>query len=319
MDVSSKMLTTTKINPDYITYWAKDIPCMIRDSPTSGKWRHCDDLRIVLESNLNTTFPQSHRVMMSTPLEDLFFHWTFICSPFSFKTLAQKMKWEIANLHTAGDNYNEEFKKFGYTVKHCVEKCSRFPETAKAHLTIDTENGVAQLKFTEIVQKYRAIELLTLEFIPSDWNMLKLAVLDDYLRIQKEYETLQTNLIHVLDTVARNQPSILLLKSLDDLPIPSYQPLKIRKIMDMVAAKTTDSAISRLKQKESSSDAFENVPISHLLMTKSIPVTLIDPLKKTEEVKILIFTFHSLVFSKFHFRDTDNFVRTPIPLPFLIH
>jgi hypothetical protein len=152
-------------NLDYTHSWGKDIPCLMRESPIAEAYEHVN-LRIIVESNLDGPFPKSHRVMITCPLDDIFFHWTFLCSPFSFQTLVRKMGWEMGN--DAGDPTDGLFDRFGYIVNNCASQCSRFPDRAKARLTLDHENEVAQLVFTEIVQNYRKIELLVLEFAPSE-------------------------------------------------------------------------------------------------------------------------------------------------------
>lgn len=289
-----KFDTKSFISSDYHTYWAKDIPCKIRESPLSENWKQCDGLRIILESNLSGEFQLSHRVMIATPLDDLFFHWTFKCTPFSFKTLVNKMEWEVVSLQTTGDPHEQEFKRFGYIVKTCADKCARFPNAAKARVTIDEENKVTQLVFTEIVNNYREIEILVLEFVPSEWELIKKDVLNDYNRIKKEYEEMKTQLVHVLDTVAINQPGILLSKCLDEIPVPSYHPPKIKKMIDMLTLNSGQNYKENAKLRDDFINEFKNEPISHLLTSKSIPVSIIDPLKETEEIKTLTFMFYAL-------------------------
>jgi hypothetical protein len=92
-----------------------------------------------------------------------------------------------------------------------------------------------------------------------------------------------------------NQPGILLSKHLEDLPIASYHPPKIKEMMDMLATNSANLKTNRATQRELFLNEFEHTPISHLLMTKSISVTVRDPEKKIEVEKTMKFTFYSLV------------------------
>lgn len=151
---------------DYSNSWAKDIPCAIQTSPDSDEITQVS-LRIVVDSNMNCPFPQSHRVMISCPLDDIFFHWTYLCTPFSYKSLVKRMDWTMAQ--TAGDAVDSSFRNFGHVLMSCAIQSARYPDTMKVKLILDRENSVAQLAFTEVVQSYRKIQLLVLDFVPSEY------------------------------------------------------------------------------------------------------------------------------------------------------
>lgn len=134
------------------------------------------------ESTPSLMFPQCFKCVLTCPTEDLFFHWTFICTPFSFKTLARFMKWEFPP--TAGSSESHAFLNFNTIIKERVIECATMPDRFKAKLRIDIENKCASLVFVEVVKLYRVVHLLCLDFRPSEWNEIKMGVKTDYTNIQ---------------------------------------------------------------------------------------------------------------------------------------
>ncbi|KAI8906888.1 hypothetical protein EDD86DRAFT_256250 [Gorgonomyces haynaldii] len=278
------------VNPEFFRTWTKDFTATLIETtpyqePTTGRVVR---LRMMLETK--KTHPQSHRVIVTAPLDDIFFHWTFHCTVFSFKTLVKRMEWDFDQ--TAGNPFEEAFQRFGHTLKDLVHQIHMHPNRFQAILHVDTLNQVATLKMTETIQEYRKLHLLTLEFLPSDWQSIKRDVVKDYERIKKEYDVIKTHLVQVLDTVAKYQPALLLSKQLDMKPLASYQPRRVQELMDvLVPGRKTKSHSDRLIDQNKLLEELEDARQSIAILTKSIQVEFKDT---TSVFKTLEFTFHAL-------------------------
>jgi hypothetical protein len=105
----------------FIRTWTRDFPAILQEAPVDDA-TPCPrrvTLRVILENNLARPFPQSHRIIITCPTEDIFFHWVFECTPFSFKTLVQTLKWDLTP-----SELEAEFVGFGDTLKKCISQCS---------------------------------------------------------------------------------------------------------------------------------------------------------------------------------------------------
>ncbi|KAJ3123698.1 hypothetical protein HK100_011521 [Physocladia obscura] len=97
----------------------------------------------------NHEFPECHRITIKSPLRDSFFHWTFLCHQFNFRTLAKSNGWNVGNscnnnhgAATAVDEFRQNtavaidpliasFQRFGRVVKDRIRECLRDPESRK--------------------------------------------------------------------------------------------------------------------------------------------------------------------------------------------
>lgn len=117
------------LNTDYTRQWSKNIKITVdmAQLPTRGLTQIVQPptsstmaIRLAIESNVNRPFPKAHSIVL-TSYDDVFFHWKFECTPFSFSTLVTRMGWELPQ--TAGDPMEEAFEKFGYMVKGIAHHC----------------------------------------------------------------------------------------------------------------------------------------------------------------------------------------------------
>ncbi|KAL2916031.1 hypothetical protein HK105_204455 [Polyrhizophydium stewartii] len=172
-------------------------------------------LRMMVYPLTAKPFPQCHKLVLTCPSEDAFFHWTFLCTPFSFATLAREMRWDLPQM--AGDAMAATFESFGRTVRDRVREF-----TARLHVG-SAEDG-AVLTFSEIVCGYRTVDLLSLSFRPSDWADVQQDVRVDFGRMKAYHDRLKSTLVQVMDTVARYQPGLLLAANLGPEVAPTVQP-----------------------------------------------------------------------------------------------
>eukprot|EP00842_Homolaphlyctis_polyrhiza_P006219 jgi/Hompol1/6599/HPOL_001396-RA len=193
-------------------------------------------LRMMVYPLTGKPFPQCHKVVLTSPLEDSFFHWTFLCTPFSFRSLVRNMRWDMPEM--AGDSESQAFDQFGKTVRDRVSECAMMPERFVARLSIDRTQSCAVLKFSEVVKEYRRIDLLALEFRPSDWTDIVNDVKTDYMRIKDYHDDVKSALVQVLDTVSRYQPSLLLTPDLGPEVLPTRQPAKWVEALNHILPQT---------------------------------------------------------------------------------
>ncbi|KAJ3303239.1 hypothetical protein HDV03_004066 [Kappamyces sp. JEL0829] len=188
--------------------WNVHLPITIsRDVVADGKpvsREESRSVRISIDSKFDCPFPQSHKIVLMDPVDDIFFHWTLNLTPFTYQSMAKQRKWSFP--HMAGDGFRETFRRFSAT------------------LQTTPDNSLATLTFKESVNGYRIVELLQLDFIPSPWSELKRDVEEFTTEILSEHEELKGNLIQVLETISVHQPALLL--SCNELyePIRPFQP-----------------------------------------------------------------------------------------------
>ena len=82
-------------------------------------------VRIIIHPLSNGAFPQHHKIYLTSPELDLFFHWNFNCNPFTFRTLIKNMKWEIKEHDLEASRL---FDDFGKMVKERVLQCCLMPD-----------------------------------------------------------------------------------------------------------------------------------------------------------------------------------------------
>ncbi|KAI8895978.1 hypothetical protein BC833DRAFT_622563 [Globomyces pollinis-pini] len=242
--------------------WSLDIPVIVRQHKSQNA--RVQTVRMTIESDFECEYPQSHKIKMLDPLNDLFFHWTFNCTPFTYRTLVGEMKWILPS--TADDAFQDTFRRFGYLIQDCANKVSRQPNRYQANIHVTADNEMATLVFTELVNGYRTIELLSLPFLQSSWIDIQADIRWFTSKLMNEHEVLKLNLIQVMEIVSINHPSLLLY--LDNL----YD------------SQTTWNDKHNLKLRQDMGDNF--IPIH----SKLVPITITTD-HTNDETKDLIFNF----------------------------
>jgi hypothetical protein len=80
------------------------------------------EVRIIIHPLSTGTFPQSQKVILTSPKFDLFFHWNFNCNPFSFRSLVQENHWNLDE-----DESSKAFLSFGSMLQKRVIECITAP------------------------------------------------------------------------------------------------------------------------------------------------------------------------------------------------
>ncbi|KAJ3325858.1 hypothetical protein HDV06_002243 [Boothiomyces sp. JEL0866] len=265
--------------------WTLDIPVIVRRLQVqNGKQipiEYQKHVRLIIISEFEKPFPQAHKIVVMDPIDDIFFHWTFSCNPFSFKSILKQMKWKLPAL--AGNGFQETFRRFGYMIQQIANGVVSQPNAFKAVIQVSSNQQVASLKFFEIVKEYRKIELVEIEFTPSAWNDVKSNILEYTSSIQKEFEEVNDNLIQVMNTVSIHQPAILLSSS--ELYNHEVNIDYLKRETDYVSH--ASPANKKLE---------ENV-VSDPVHSKSIPVPTKNP-DGTETTRLLTFTFYYLNYER---------------------
>lgn len=153
--------------------WKLDIPITVQGYETSSKSQEQNQklVRFHISSELDKPYPQSHKIILMDVIEDIFFNWTFNLTPFTYKSMMKRMKWSLPE--TAGDQVIETFKRFGYVIRECIRNVSIDPTRYIAKLMVSPDKAIATLLFYEIVNDYRCIELISIDFLPTAWSLIK--------------------------------------------------------------------------------------------------------------------------------------------------
>jgi hypothetical protein len=266
--------------------WVLDIPVLIIGEKMTSDGRNAL-LQITVESDFHRSFPQSHKISLVDPTDDIFFHWTFSCTPFTYKSLSKQMKWSFPQ--TAGSAYQEHFKTFASLLQQCAKDTLLFPDRYRAIVVIQSES-MATLIFREIVHNYRKIDLLTLDFIPSPFSDIKRDVTEFTKRVFAQNEKSQTELVHVLEKIATHQPSILLHSNGLFDPLPIHQPdewIKARERLHKPPAQSMSEHIEKTKDFLLETEANEST--DEAVLRKPFTLAVIQDEKATQ--RELIFTF----------------------------
>ncbi|KAI9184610.1 guanine nucleotide-binding protein subunit alpha [Blastocladiella emersonii ATCC 22665] len=94
----------------------------------------------------NCEFPQYYPVQLARA-DDFFWNYTFLCTPFSFRTLC-----ESQSLNLKGE---EGFRNFGKLLCELVEQCRSDPDCYQAKLLMYEREGICSLVFTETFSRER--------------------------------------------------------------------------------------------------------------------------------------------------------------------
>ncbi|KAI9344865.1 hypothetical protein BDR26DRAFT_932450 [Obelidium mucronatum] len=269
---------TTKSALDEI--WIKDV-LVSKTSPTLN-----DDqfpVRISIHpfmQNPSATYPQCHRLTIKSPLRDAFYHWSFLCNPFNFRTMVRNYGWKISqNGESEGvDSMLKAFEGFGSLVKDRVRECLRDPERFKIVLEEFEPDNLLVLNFVEIVSGYRRVTLMSLEFVPSPWKEVVSDVRMDYERTRAHYFNVHNALVQSLDVVSKYQPSILLTGGVPD-PLQPQQLQSWKELVQDLLLPTADGRVLTSDEKMMRTKMF-------VLMTLPNDETLEPVLSKSMEIPI---------------------------------
>ena len=119
------------IDTENVEYkWSVHIPIKIKQWLADGKGKHVHNeetrlIRLSVESDFDRPFPQSHKIVLMDPVDDIFFHWTFNLTTFTFQSMAQQMKWKFPP--QAGDGFKETFRRFAALIQQCGNDIVRNP------------------------------------------------------------------------------------------------------------------------------------------------------------------------------------------------
>ncbi|KAJ3217207.1 hypothetical protein HDU67_008336 [Dinochytrium kinnereticum] len=222
--------------------WIKDITSTIQSPsyPNSQQFQ----IRICIHPLPQPPALQRYKITVKAPTEDAFFHWTSFCNQFSFRTLVKRHGWRFD-----GDGIGEAFEGFGELVKDRVREILVDPKRYLADIQIFSPGSAMALTFREIVNNYRKVELLTLEFVPSAWDEVITDIRLDYERTQVHYSLLKTSLIQSLNIVTKRHPVILLSGGIPD-PMQVTQPKPWKELMSDLMPGVTEEGGEELTDEE---------------------------------------------------------------------
>ena len=108
-------------------FWTRKVNAQLFNSPldfTSASGTPIY-LQFSIISEFNCPLPlRSHRITISRPDEDIFFHWVYECTYFSFQTLQAEMRWTLL-----GEDANDAaFSQFGDMMKEYISNCAIYPD-----------------------------------------------------------------------------------------------------------------------------------------------------------------------------------------------
>ncbi|KAJ3381760.1 hypothetical protein HDU84_004868 [Entophlyctis sp. JEL0112] len=197
--------------------WIKDFSCRMKSRKSGQK----DDfpLRITIhsiEENAASNYPRCHRITLKSPFHDAFFHWTFLCHRFNFRTMARNLGWNIPD----ENSFIRAFESFGDMVRDRVRECLQNPQSFQAEIEVFDPDDLLVLTFYEFVSGYRKVTLLSLEFVPSPWSEVVADVRSDYERTRAHYSNIHNALVQSLNIVSKLQPALLLSGGVPDLLKP---------------------------------------------------------------------------------------------------
>ena len=110
-------------DPHAQSTWVRDFPALwiTNQARNEGK---AITIRMIVHPLSTGAFPQSHKIILTSPHFDLFFHWTYDCNPFTFRSLVKDMKWDIAHDEVL---CSKTFDSFGETMRERVMECISMP------------------------------------------------------------------------------------------------------------------------------------------------------------------------------------------------
>lgn len=172
-------ISTGYTGKDSTACWARDFPVIwvTNASKNQGK---AISIRIIVYPLSDTKFPQYHRIIMTSPHFDLFNHWSFNCNPFSFRSFVKAMKWDLS---TDDREYAKLFDDFGSMIKDRVMECVSTPTRYLAKVQMNAHENIATLTFTEVINNYRCVELLHIDFCPTPWDQVIMEIRHDLSRM----------------------------------------------------------------------------------------------------------------------------------------
>ncbi|KAI8854978.1 hypothetical protein BC829DRAFT_429012 [Chytridium lagenaria] len=157
---------------------------------------------------------QRYKITIKAPTEDAFFHWTHSFHLFNFRTFVKRHGWKLPA--STGDGMKEAFEGFGDLFKDRVRECLVDPKRYTLHIEVPSPGSSMVLTFREIINNYRKVDLLTLDFTPSAWDEVIRDIRQDFERTQVHASLLKSSLVQALTLVSKRQPAILLSGAIPD-------------------------------------------------------------------------------------------------------
>ncbi|TPX32299.1 hypothetical protein SmJEL517_g04558 [Synchytrium microbalum] len=186
--------------------WSQDLNVILKNGPSEAIFTPRRTLcRIRIHPLSNTPFPQSHRIVMSMPLDNVLELWQFSCDPFSFRTLVNEHEWDLP-----GRDSEIVFEDFGGFLMRRIEDCVGNEARFTATVTIDSGCNDACLSFEEIVHGYRTVSLLKLNFRPVPWDHVVKDIKQEYHRLKEIQSAIKSALVEALEVTARQAPQVML-------------------------------------------------------------------------------------------------------------
>ncbi|KAJ3129893.1 hypothetical protein HK098_007647 [Nowakowskiella sp. JEL0407] len=213
---------------DSSNYISKEISIsIIPISPPFPAKPHIEKVFISYNSICHENKSPHYKIMLRTPpWVDLLFHWTSYFSVFQYTTMANDSGWNkkpkrtqiktrvndeiLEKYSTEEKSHHHNFKNFGRLLEDCILNCITKPEKFSAVLYVDQNEMVASLDFKETRLAYRQVDLFKLDFKPSPWNMVVDDVENQFQKAKNQLLVTKNKYIHMLDVIARRNPSLLL-------------------------------------------------------------------------------------------------------------
>ncbi|ORY41231.1 hypothetical protein BCR33DRAFT_718891 [Rhizoclosmatium globosum] len=183
------------------------------NSETEETW-----IKDIIAEKTSTT-----QITLKAPLQDAFFHWTFLCHPFNFRTMVKNMGWKIPSdtkdEDGATDPMTRAFEGFGKVLKDRVRQCLQDPQRFKMTLEVFEPHDLLILNFIEISR-----------VCSFPWSEVVSDIRVDYERTRAHYSNVHNALVQSLDIVSKYHPTLLLTGGVPD----PLQPEQVSPWKDLV-------------------------------------------------------------------------------------
>ncbi|KAJ3109901.1 hypothetical protein HDU96_007065, partial [Phlyctochytrium bullatum] len=176
------------------------------------------------------------------------------------------------------------FEGFGDVIKDRVRECLLDPKRYVAIVEVLSPGNAMTLTFQEVVNSYRNVDLLTLEFEPSPWKQVVADLRHDFGRMQVHHSLLKSALIQALDTVARRNPALLLTGGVPDPRQPSQPKPWKELVSDLLPPNGKDSKATSRAMKPPALGGDEFLTDEEVVLRKKMFVLLTSPRDENVEV-----------------------------------
>ncbi|KAI9008340.1 hypothetical protein BC832DRAFT_591573 [Gaertneriomyces semiglobifer] len=260
----------------------------------SNCWRKCFtafkngvalSLRMTIEP-AGTTFPAQHQLTLVNTA-DPFSRWKFVCTPFSFRTLAARAGWDVSE---EGETI---FSWFHNWIKEKVDACIADENRFIAEIDFIRHERLAVLTFFEVIHGYRKTELVSLEFSAVSWSELKETIGGDFDLLRTHKDLLQISLIQALELVSRHDPGLLMVNALDYSALQIPHPEEwVQTVTDCLGDKTAEDIIrSRALRAVAQSDEenMDGIVLESVALPIAVTTNLSDLPTKSERLFLTLY------------------------------